>query len=199
MTNLKMLIIGLFISVASLSYATTGNTQLKVDIKAIPGTQKVSVSLQGLLGETVIQLKDENEVLLLQQVTTDPVYRKVMDLSALVEGQYDFLLTTGNKEIIQPVAIENGKIEVFDGQRKVYFSPVVNVTGSSVDVTWFNGKIADMKVKITDLNGSIIYSEDINNVVKVEKRYNLSKVLRGDYIIVMETPRKTYYENVKIK
>jgi len=194
-----MLIIGLFISFASLSYATTGNTQLKVDIEAIPGTQKVSVSLQGLLGETVIQLKDENEVLLLQQVTTDPVYRKVMDLSALVEGQYDFLLTTGNKEIIQPVAIENGKIEVFDGQRKVYFSPVVNVTGSSVDVTWFNGKIADMKVKITDLNGSIIYSEDINNVVKVEKRYNLSKVLRGDYIIVMETPRKTYYENVKIK
>ncbi len=199
MSNFKILIIALLTSAVSFLNANNEVDQLKVDIKAIPGTQKVSVSMEGLKGETMIQLKDENEVLLLQQVTSDPAVLKVLDLSALFEGKYDLLLTTGNREIVQPIFMEENNVTAPKEGRKVYFSPVVNVAGSKVDVSWFNGKIADMKVRITDLNGSIIYSEDINNVVKVEKRYNLEKVLRGDYVIVIDTPRKTYYENVSIK
>lgn len=199
MSNFKMLIIALLTSAVSFLQANNEVDQLKVDIKAIPGTQKVSVSLEGLKGETMIQLKDENEVLLLQQVTTDPAVLKILDLSALIEGKYDLLVTTGHREIVQPILMEGKNVSAPQERRKVFFSPVVHVNGSSVDVSWFNGQIADMKVRITDLNGSIIYSEDINNVVKVEKRYNLENVLRGEYVIVIDTPRKTYYENVKIK
>jgi hypothetical protein len=199
MKNLKMLIMVLLTSAVSVLNASNEVDQLQVDIKAIPGTQKVSVSVEGLKGETMIQLRDENRVLLLQQVTTDPKVIKVFDLSGLVEGEYELLLTTGHKEIVQPILMEKNKVSTPKELRKVYFSPVVQVKGSSVDVSWFNGKIADMKVRITDLNGSIIYSEDINNVVKVEKRYNLEKVVGGDYVIVIDTPRKTYYENFSIK
>jgi hypothetical protein len=199
MKNLKMLIIVLLTSAVSFLYANSEVDQLNVDIKAIPGTQKVSVSMEGLKGETVIQLKDENKVTLLQQVTTDQKVIKILDLSALIEGEYSLLLTTGHREIVQPILMEKNQVSAPKELRKVFFSPVVRVKGSSVDVSWFNGKIADMKVRITDLNGSIIYSEDINNIVKVEKRYNLEKVMRGDYVIVIDTPRKTYYENVSIK
>ena len=199
MSNFKMLIIALLTSATTLLNATNEANQLKVDIKAIPGTHKVSVSLKGLNGETMIQLKDRNEVLLLQQVTTDPYMIKILDLSALIEGKYEMLLTTGNKEIIQPILMEKDEVKVPSGMRKVYFSPTVKVNGSNVDLSWYNGKIADMKVRITNLDGSVIYSEDINNVIKVEKRYNLENVLRGNYVIVIDTPRKTYYENVTIK
>lgn len=199
MNKFKMLIIALLTSAVSFLYATDGGSELKVDIKAIQGTQKVSVSLKGLKGETMIQLKDHNELLLLQQLTTDSEVLKILDLSALVIGEYDLILTVGNKEIIQPVLMGKDQLSVPKELRRVYFSPTVKVNGSIVDVNWFNGRIADMKVRITDLNGSIIFSEDIDNVTKVEKRYNLEKVMRGDYVIVIDTPRKTYYENVSIK
>ncbi len=199
MKKVKFLIISLLASLATFATAANEADQLNVFIKAVPGSQKVSVSLQGLRGETVIRLMDQNEVLLLQQATTEPTFGKVLDLSGLKEGKYEIQISTENKEIVQPVMLEGTSVKVPSEWREVYFSPVVRVEGSTVDLSWFNGKIADMKVRISDLNGSIIYSEDINNVVKVEKRYNLSKVEHGDYIITINTPRRTYYENVTIK
>ncbi len=199
MKALNVLIIGLFTTFLLTNVVAGNNKHLKVDIKAIPGSQKMNVNLIGLNGETLIQLKDEGEVVLLQQLTQETEYNKILDLSALMEGEYSLIILSGNKEILQSVFVQNGELEIPFYKRKIYFSPVVRVHGSKVDISWFNGKIADMKVRISDHNGSIIFADDIKNVIKVEKRYNLEQVISGNYTIAIDTPRRTYYENVTIE
>lgn len=195
-----MFFIGLlaFSAIVTNAFGNDPEQGLEVEIQTVGLLPKVSVLMKGLHGETLVQLKDAEGHLLIKESTNEAKYGKIFDFSELKDGRYELLLLTGNKEIVQPVFKNGRKLTVNKDYRKVYFSPVVRVQGSQVDLTWFNGRVCDMKVAITTPNGDVIFADQIDNVIKVEKRYNLQQVESGNYTMVINTPRRTYYETIKL-
>ncbi|MEL7122451.1 MAG: hypothetical protein AAFO07_23600 [Bacteroidota bacterium] len=200
MKNLKnlLLTLSLFLMTVLTVNATTTST-VEVKVTQIGKTKTALVEITGISAESIIRLKDENDVVLLQQVANGTEFNKAFNFSQLTDATYDLIVTTQTRELVQPIKVADDQITANPSKMKTYYSPVVNVHESLIDLSWFNGKISSMKVQITDLNGSIVFADDIKNVFKVEKRYNMKQFRRGDYVVVIETPYKRYYENITLR
>ena len=197
MKNLKNLLLTL--SLFLLTVFTVNATTAEIKVTQIGKTKTAHVEITGISAETIIRLKDDNGVVLLQQIANGTEFNKAFNFSQLTDATYNLIVTTTTRELVQPIKVKDDQISANPSKMKTYYSPVVNVHESLVDLSWFNGKISSMKVQITDLNGSIVFADDIKNVFKVEKRYNMKQFRRGDYVVVIETPYKRYYENITLR
>ncbi len=201
MKTLKMLFIGLLsiFTVSLNGFNDATKIDIQVDIQQVEDLRKVSVKLSGLKGTTTLQLRNSDDLILVKESFNETHFGKVFDLSKLKDGRYEIQILTGNREIVQPIFKNEDQLTVKKNYRKMYFSPVVKVQGNQIDLSWFNGRISDMKLSINDDKGKTIYSEEIKNVIKVEKRFRLDQAEPGTYTFVINTPRKVYYESIKLK
>lgn len=201
MKTLKMLFIGLLsiFTVSLNGFNDAAKIDIQVDIQQVEDLPKVSVKLSGLKGTTTLQLRNSDDLILLTESFNETHFGKVFDLSKLKDGRYEIQILTGNREIVQPIFKNEDQLTVKKNYRKMYFSPVVKVEGNQIDLSWFNGRISDMKLSINDNKGKTIYSEEIKNVIKVEKRFRLDQAEPGIYTFIINTPRKVYYESIKLK
>jgi hypothetical protein len=169
-------------------------------IKKIDGAKKVSVAINNLKRDATINFLDQKGSTLASEVINaemKPVV-KVFNLKNLPAGSYSLVVSTGSKETIQPVTITKDDIFVEEGLRQVYLVPTIKIGDDYVDVSWLNGRISDMNVEIRDTQGRTIFEDELNNVLKVERRYNIEQLERGDYTMIVSTPFKKYYQRLKV-
>ena len=75
---------------------------------------------------------------------------------------------------------------------------MVRTTGQLLDVSLLNNQLTTLKLKIEDAEGLLVYEDEVRNVVKVEKRYNLSKLPAGEYTVVLNVGDKAYVKTIQI-
>jgi hypothetical protein len=169
-------------------------------IKKIDGAKKVSVAINDLKRDATINFLDQKGSTLASEVIDAGMKPavKVFNLKNLLAGSYSFVVSTGSKETIQPVTITKDDIFVEEELRQVYLVPTIKIGDDYVDVSWLNGRISDMNVEIRDTQGRTIFEDELNNVLKVERRYNIEQLERGDYTMIVSTPFKKYYQRLKV-
>jgi len=182
--------------------ATAGENMLPdVIIKKVDNEQKVSVTLNNLKSDAYVRIVDERGVTLIEEELEAvlPSAAKVFNLELLPAGAYDFIISTGKKETVQPVEVLKDDILIKKDQRQVYLVPTIKIGEDFVDVSWLNGKVSNMKVEIARPDGERVFEDEISNVIKVERRYNLKKLSRGEYTMIVTTPYKTHYQQVIVE
>lgn len=169
-------------------------------IKKMDGTKKVSVAINNLKTDASINLIDQRGSTLASEemeAGMKPAV-KIFNLTKLPAGSYSFVVSTGNKETIQPITVTKDEVLVETGLRQVYLVPTIKVGDDYVDVSWLNGRISDLSVEIMDPRGATVFEDEMNNILKVERRYNIEQLDRGEYTMIVSTPYKTHYQKLKI-
>ena len=161
--------------------------------------KKISFSAEGITGEATLNLLDKAGVNLYTQLITDQAnYSKILDIEALPDGNYVIEFVTETKEILQPFVIKSDQIQLFTADQTIRFVPTVKKTEQFIDLSFLNDQIGTIEIQINQANGSLVHEERVKNVLKVERRFDMSKMEAGTYIVKVATSAKTYYRQVQL-
>ncbi|WP_421798172.1 hypothetical protein [Haliscomenobacter sp.] len=168
-----------------------------ISINTIGSEKKVSLVLKNLRTPTTIRLESALEGVLLEEEITNEEYARVLNLNELSTGNYKLVVSTGVRETEQPISITRTGLSLNIGDRREFFAPVVRMNGSLLDVSLLNSNLTTLKLRIEDAEGILVYEDEARNVVKVEKRYNLSKLPVGEYTVVLNVGDKSYVKTIR--
>ena len=194
-------IIQLSILLFSITSLAMANDNLpSITLKNIPAEKKFSLSIEGLKGRAGITLTDiSGQVLLSQETEGEKEFAKVFNLSQLPAGEYFLTVSTSLRETVQPITLTETEVLVDYNKKREFFSPVIQVKGEHIDVSMFNGRIGNVTINILDHNNEPVFQEKLENVLVVEKRYNLDQLHWGRYSIEVITPSKTYNKAFQVR
>ena len=194
-------IIQLTILLLSVTSMMAANDNLpSITLKNIPAEKKFSLSIDGLKETAEIILTDiDGQVLLSQDTEGKKAFAKVFNLSELPSGDYFLTVRTSLRETVQPIALTKTEVLVYPERKREFYSPVIRVEKQHVDVSLFNGRIGNVTVNILDNNNERVFQEKLENVLVVEKRYNLNQLPWGRYTIEVVTGSNTYYKAFSVR
>lgn len=169
--------------------------------KVNTGYKQVMVEITGFAGPVSLHLKAEKgEVLVEETVPLGAAYAKVFNLSQLPTGRYELYVGSETRDVVQPLLVTAADVILHEEQRREYFAPTVLLRDRNLDINWFNTRIAgQVEVAILDHAGTLVFRDDIKNVFRLERRYRLELLPRGQYTLRLITPHKTYYQNIELK
>lgn len=133
----------------------------------------------------------------MEEEITNTEYARVLNLNELSAGNYKLVVSTGVRETEQPISITRTGLSLNINDRKLFFAPVVRTTGQLLDVSLLNNQLTTLRLKIEDAEGLLVYEDEVRDVVKVEKRYNLSKLPAGEYTVVLSVGDKSYVKTIR--
>ncbi len=176
----------------SFSYDLGGGTNVK--ISAILNTKAIVVSFTNVTEEGVtVSLEGEEGLLVTDKVIARPNYSKKYNLINLGAGSYRVIITKKATKTIQPFELTANNVVLFESERKEKFMPSINQKGAKIDVNVLLGNYANIKVNIYDNEGRKVY-DDINYVIlNLHKRYDLSKLPSGGYVVEVLAGDETQY------
>ena len=168
-----------------------------VEIVEAKFEKKISFEAKSVRGKATVSLLDRNDVRLYAQTwQNQSSIGKIFDLEAFPNGKYVLLLETETNEIIQPFRIERGRVQLKERERKIRYVPIVAKTGAYISVSWLNDKMSNVEVEIEDSTGSLVLGEKLKGVLKVARRYDISRLKTGVYLVKVKTKTKTYYTEI---
>ncbi len=176
----------------SFSYDLGGGTNVK--ISAVENTKAVVVSLTNVTNEEVtIVLEGDEGSLVTDNVKGKPSFSKKYNLVNLESGSYRVIVTKRATKTIQPFELTSKSVVLFESERKEKFLPNLNQNGTKIDVNVLLGNYSNIKVNIYDNEGRKVF-DDINYVVMLlHKRYDLSKLPKGGYVVEVVAGDETQY------
>lgn len=168
-----------------------------VEIVEAKFEKKISFEATSVRGKATISLLDNDQVSLYAQTWKDQAsIGKVFDLDALPNGKYVLFFETETNEIIQPFQIERGRVQLKEKDRVVRYVPIVKKAGEYINLSWLNDKTSNVQVVIQDASGGMVLEEKLKGVLKVARRYDVSRLESGVYLVKVKTSAKTYYREV---
>lgn len=176
----------------SFSYDLGGGTNLK--ISAIQNTKTVVVSLTNVTNEEVtIELEGADGTLVTDNVKGKPTFTKKYNLVNLESGNYRVVVTKKATKTVQPFELTSKSLVLFESERKEKFLPSLNQNGTKMDVNVLLGNFSNIKVNIYDNEGRKVYDDTNYVVMLLHKRYDLSKLPSGGYVVEVVAGDETQY------
>ena len=137
----------------------------------------------------------DNEILSYKKSET-PVenYKTVFDLSNLDNDCYHVSLTAGNWTMNRELIVKGNRIEV--GEEVRLASPVFSFNENYLNVSFFNMGQKNVFLNIYQ-DGNHIAGKKLGNEVCIQKTFDLSKLDKGMYEVVINDKFKNYSYYVK--
>lgn len=193
----KMTLIVALFSLSMVAFANEAEPDVRIATMA--DAKKFSLELANIeAGATTVTLYDAKGVALINEKAGNNTYGKVFNLVNLPTGSYELVITTTNRDIVQPLELTFEGVEMDENQRKVYFAPAILTNKTNLDISFFRGKITDVTVGIYK-GSELFFEETFDNIIKVERRYDLTSMPKGVYNVMVTTDYKTYYKELVIK
>lgn len=195
-----LLIATFFISTATSAMATDFMPLIKVS--AIPAEKKFALTITNLKENAEISLRDgeTGALLVAEEAYAEEAFAKVFNLNNLKTGKYYVSVKTSMQEVVQPITLTEYGVDADPNKVRKFYAPIFKVLDNKfVDVSYFAGKIDDVIVTIFNNNGASVYKERLDNVLLVEKRYDLNTLPWGRYTIQVETEDNVYSKEFDIR
>ncbi|TXB66568.1 hypothetical protein [Phaeodactylibacter luteus] len=191
----------LLIATAPLS-AAPGDRLPEVEFNRIPAEQKFSLKITNLREAATVLLRDgiDGTILAEQKAAAGTDYAKIFNLEGLNPGTYLVSIKTSLSELVQPIELTHSGAEIDPSRARRFYAPVFNLSKKGyIDISYFAGTIKDVLITIYNNNGSKVFSERLDNVLLVEKRYKLETLPWGRYTIQVETADKVYSKEFDVR
>jgi hypothetical protein len=123
-------------------------------------------------------------------------YRKVYDFSDLENGNYKLSVTIENQTTERLFSINNKNLAV--GKEKNSMKPFFSYKDDILKLSYLN--FSEKNMNLDFYNGNdLVYSHKIDNQFTVNKGFDLSKLDKGNYSVVLSADDKTYTYNVNVE
>ena len=168
-----------------------------VRISAINKT--VLVTLNQVTDDVTIALENTDGITIVNdKIKATPHFAKKYNLVNLENGTYRFVITKKLVKTVQPFELTDKTIVMNETERREKFLPNVVQRGNKMDVNVLLGNYSNIKVNVYNNEGRKVF-EEVNYVVLVlNKRYDLSNLTSGLYVVEVIAGDETQYFNVQL-
>ena len=171
---------------------------LKVNI--LPLTSETAVVAISTIDASNLQISIENnmgEKVYYKETDADSKdYRKVFDFSKLEKGDYKLSVSTNGLTTERTFSIDKENIAV--GKEKSLIEPYFAYKNGILKMSYLNFQEENATLSFyTD--GDLIYSKEIGDKFNVIEGFDLSKLEKGAYSVVLSTGNNNYSYNLDLK
>ena len=168
-------------------------------VKISTTSKALVVNLGSVQKEVVtISIEDANGVQLMQEtVKENPNFVKRYNVAKLENGKYTLTVTKKTIRTVQPFDVTEAGVTIAEIEKKEKFIPYLNFNNDKLDVNVLLGNYSNITVTILDNEGHKV-TEDKNYVVMtLHKRYDLSKLAAGAYVVEVLAGDETFYQTIQ--
>lgn len=174
----------------------TGN--LKVNILPINSeTAVVAISNAQASNFQISIANNKGEVVYYKETDSESIdYRKIFDFSELENGDYKLLVTVDVATTEREFSIQNHSIAV--GKEKSHIEPFFAYKDGILKLSYLN--FSEEKLNLNFYNeNELVYTKAIGDGFSVQEGFNLSRLDKGDYSVVLSTNDKSYTYHVEVE
>ena len=179
------------------NYVLAGTT---VKISADENVKAVIVNINNIQNDVVKVTLEGNDgtVLFTEEVSKVGRFAKKLNLSQLESGSYKLIVRKNLTKTIQPFDLTDTGVQLNENERKEKFLPAIIQRGNMVDVNCLASNYTNVYVRIYDNEGRLVF-ENANYVVfQVQKRYNLSNLPAGAYVVEVVAGDEIQYATINL-
>lgn len=167
-----------------------------VKISAV--NKSIIVNLGTIEREVVsIVIRDNRGSMLVNEtVKKTPNFIKKYNMSRLGNGEYTMTITKTTLRTTQPFKITDDGIVMTEMEKVEKFIPVVLLNNNKLDINVLLKDFSNITVNIYDNQGIRVKQEKLENALKLHRRYNISQLPVGAYIVEVTAGDETFYHTV---
>lgn len=172
-----------------------------IRITAIENSKTLIVTLANTAtGELTVSLEDAyGEKFATDKVKSSAYFAKRYNLTQLEAGKYRLVVTKNLIKTIQPFELTNRNILLNELERKDKFLPTVSQKDKKLDVNVLLGNYSNIIVSMYSTDGFKAFEDKNYVVLTLNKRYDLSKVPVGTYIVEVVAGDETQYFTITLE
>ena len=123
-------------------------------------------------------------------------YSKVFDFSNLEVGDYKLSVSTNGLTTERPFSIDKKNIEV--GKEKYLMEPYISYKDGALKLSYLNFPEENVNLNLYT-NNDLVYSKEIGNKFNVLEGYDLSKLEKGNYTVVLSSWSSLHSYDFEVK
>ncbi len=170
---------------------------LKVNILPLTSEKAVVAISNTVAANFKISIEnDKNEIVYYKETNADSRdYRKVFDFSNLLTGDYRLSVSIDGMTTERSFKIESQNIVV--GKEKSLMEPYFGYKNGVLKLSFLNFQEENLKLNLYTGN-QLVYSKKIGNQFNVSEGFDLSKLERGAYSVILSGESNDYTYNVNV-
>jgi hypothetical protein len=171
-----------------------------IRITAIENSKTVMVTLNNTSkGDVTVALEDAQGVnFATDKVKSTAKFAKKYNLTQLETGNYRLVVTKNFVKTIQPFELTSRNIVLNELERREKFLPSIKHTGNTLDVNVLLGNYSNIVVRIYGNDGLVSFEDKNYVVLTLHKRFDLSKLPAGTYIVEVMAGDDTQFYNINL-
>ncbi len=145
---------------------------------------------------SVVIRDEKGSILVNETAKKTPSFIKKYNMSRLENGEYTMTVTKTTLRTTQPFKITNEGIVLTEMEKKEKFLPVVLLNNNKLDVNVLLKDYSTITVNIFDNQGVRVKQEKLEKALIFHKRYNISQLPAGAYVVEVTAGDETFYHTV---
>lgn len=137
-----------------------------------------------------ILIYDFEGTMLFSDRLSPEVSTRLFDFSQLPDGVYTFESNSDYISITKKIGIKDSRVEVLS--KETEFKPVFAVDGDQLTVNFLNLDQSSVEFSIENEN-SVFYNETEGSEMHFGKKFDISKMVNGEYFARLKVDGKTFY------
>jgi len=189
----SLLLVVLLATMVSYGNEISGNTNKGKNVKT-------SITFKEVKKGSILTIKDINGLVLYSEtIKESSKYTRGFDLNSLPDGDYYFELNKDIEIIVVPFMVDATIVTFDKNASSKIFKPAIFAKNKKIYISKRSFEDEVLQIKIFSEKSKMVYSGSIVKEGDVlEKIYDFSTSLRGNYTVVITTNGKTFVEKIKI-
>ena len=177
--------IGQALASGKTSVYTKDNSDLSIVSVINPGTEPMSITIENDLGNVVYYNKSN---------VSGSQYFKAFDFSRLNDGNYNLRVRSGNKTLVQPFNVVDGRANMIDQiADNKDFAPTFRFKNNMLKLSYLNLSKDNVEVYLYDNNNNLVHQEALGKDVSLGRIFNFDAAKPGQYQVVLSVGDKNNY------
>ena len=171
-----------------------------VKISAVANTKAITVNVNNLVNDVLeVSLQDAVGVVLYSEtVKNTNSFTKRLSLVNLDAGHYILVIRKNLVKTVQPFELTETSVIISENERKEKFLPNIFQKGNKLDINVLLGKYSNVHVLIYDNEGRLMFEETNYVVLDLHKRFDLSNLSTGTYLVEVIAGDEVQYSTVSL-
>lgn len=126
-------------------------------------------------------------------------FTKQYDLSQLPSGIYFIKINKSIIETVQPFNVNAHNVEMDPAMQVDKYLPVIKMGKRYLDINLLLDQEDKVKVVIKDDSGEVVFSENLDKMTALNRRYDLSGLEKGTYKVEIKAGNTIYRDKIELK
>jgi len=163
------------------------------------GIKRVKIDVLNIDTPFSLTIREKNGVILhKERVKSSAQFSKIFNMSELADGEYILEIKSVKGKQTRTFFVEGANVLTKDSaDSKNTASFVVNK--NTMLLSYINGSKDYSYLQLLNANGDVVFEDHLNNLLVIQRQYNLSKLTKGSYTAKLYSGNQSYVSEFCVK